>query len=427
MNKAFFFCLALCVAMVGCRRDAADPVDEINYSDPSMWYAVERGCDVDLFYITSTETVDYTHDGTVMHHADVTLDSVRALLLGEMQGIDHMYGGGFNFFSPYYRQCTLESYTSADLLAERAPLAMGDVRRAFDHYLEHHNDGRPFILMGFSQGAQGVVELLRTMDDEVYSRMVAAYVIGWKVTAADLAAAQSHIRAARDSADLGVTVCYNSVRSPECALPILSDGNRLGINPANWRTDATPTSWTYDGNTLTATLDTATLLTVVDGYTGDYMLPLIGRDGNYHRLDITIYHQSLCRNMALRAARMSVCSRLWQYGQAHPDGFTLDLGTLAQPPAGICVAYGDSTASAASDMQHPAAGPHRAHLSAVLQHALTHNGHVGGWHNPADGSYHFESVRLFPEDSLHVALAFARQQRQQSVYILSQHRELAVE
>lgn len=288
--------LAVLAALAGCRHEAG-----VDYADTSMWYTAERGCDVDLFYITSTETADYTHNGSVMHHADITLDSIRALLLGEMQGIDHMYGEGFNFFSPYYRQCTLESYTSDALLATRAPMAMDDVRRAFYHYMKHRNDGRPFILMGFSQGAQGVVELLRTMDDEAYSHMVAAYVIGWKVTDDDIAAAGGHIRAAQDSADLGVTICYNSVRSPECAIPIISNGNRLGINPANWRTDAMPASWVYNGDTLTATLDTATHLTMVDGYTGDYMLPLIGRDGNYHRLDITIYRQSLHRNMALRA------------------------------------------------------------------------------------------------------------------------------
>ena len=300
---------AMGAALVSCHgrliREAVPA--EPDYADSSMWYVEDRLSDVDLFYITSTETGDYTLNGVAMHHADVTLDSIRALLLGEMQGIDHMYGEGFNFFSPYYRQCTLETYTSDSLLAARPTLAMGDVRRAFDYYLEHLNEGRPFVLMGFSQGAQAVVELLRTLSDEAYSRMVAAYVIGWKVTDDDLAAAGGHIRAAQDSADLGTTVCFNSVRSPECAIPTISHGNRLAINPVNWRTDATPSTLVYKGDTLTVCLDTASLLLCVDGYTrDDYMLPLIGRDGNYHRLDITLYRQSLHRNMALRASRWTV-------------------------------------------------------------------------------------------------------------------------
>ena len=306
MRKGFVLCLSmLCIVMVGCRHVPVEP-SEPDYDDTSMWYTAERGCDVDLFYITSTETDDYMHGGTVMHHADVTLDSIRALLLGEMQGIDHMYGDGFNFFSPYYRQCTLETYTSDSLLVARAPLAMDDVQSAFAYYLEHINGGRPFILMGFSQGGQWVVELLRTMDDETYSRMVVAYVVGWKVTNDDLVSARGHIRAAQDSADLGVTVCYNSVRSPECAIPILSEGNRLAINPANWRTDGSPATLVYKGDTLTVCLDTSSRLLCVDGYTrDDYMLPLIGCDGNYHCLDITIYREALQRNMALRVARWS--------------------------------------------------------------------------------------------------------------------------
>lgn len=293
------------LALTACRSDKTGVPEAPQYDDSSSWYVVDRQSAVDLFYVTSTETDDYVHDSVAMHHADVSFDSIRALLLGEMQGIDHMYSGVFNFFSPYYRQCTMESYTSAALLAERAPLAMGDVRRAFGYYLEHLNGGRPFVLMGFSQGAQGVVELLRTMSDEAYSRMVAAYVIGWKVTDEDLAAS-AHFVAARDSADLGVTVCYNSVRTPECAITMLSEGNRMAINPVNWRTDGTPATLVYKGDTLTVGLDTASLLLCVDGYTrDDYMLPLIGCDGNYHCLDITLYREALQHNMVLRAKRWS--------------------------------------------------------------------------------------------------------------------------
>lgn len=308
-NRLALYIALLCIATVACKPKATTS-PTIDYTDTTMWYTHERGCDVDLFYLASTETADYTHHGKAMHHADITLDSIRALLLAEMQGIDHMYGEGFNYFSPHYRQCTLETYTSDSLLSARAPLAMADVRRAFDYYLEHLNGGRPFILMGFSQGAQGVVELLRTMSDDAYSRMVAAYVIGWKVTDDDIAAARGHIRAAHDSTDLGATICYNSVRSPHCSIPIISHGNRLAINPVNWRTDATPATWLHDGDTLTATIDTTTRLMVVDGYTGDYLLPLIGRDGNYHRLDITIYRQSLHHNMTLRASKFMKSKKL---------------------------------------------------------------------------------------------------------------------
>ena len=277
-----------------------------DYAEAESWYIVDRAGGVDLFYITSTETGDYVLEGRAMHYADVSRDSLRSPLLGEMQGVDALLGGDLNFFAPYYRQCTLETFTSDSLVAERLPLAMSDIRRAFDHYLHKLNNGRPFILAGFSQGAIAVVELLKTMDSSTFSRLAAAYVIGWKVTDADLAATP-YLRAAQDSADVGVTVCYNSVRAPECAISMLSSGNHMAINPVNWRTDATPARLAdfADGDSLTVTLDTASLLLLVDGYArDDYQLPLIGREGNYHRLEISLYASSLRRNMALRAAQM---------------------------------------------------------------------------------------------------------------------------
>ena len=274
-----------------------------DYSDTSQWFVVDRSAGVDLFYIVSTNIGDYLVDSVVQHYADVHNDDVRGLLQGEMRGIDRMLSGKMNYFSPYYRQCSLETFASDSLVAERIPLAMDDVKRAFRYYMDHLNNGRPFILAGFSQGAIAVVELLKEMDDKAARQLVAAYVIGWKVTAADMASSP-YIVAARDSNDVGVTVCFNSVRTPDCSIPLISDGNSVAINPVNWRTDATPAQLTVGGDTLTIVLDTATKLLCVDGYKrDDYMLPLIGRDGNYHRLDITLYSSYLKRNMALRAER----------------------------------------------------------------------------------------------------------------------------
>lgn len=272
---------------------------EPDYGDTSQWYIADRGAEADVFYIVSTECGDYTVGGKTMHYADTYNDSIRKLLHGEMEGVDRLLVDGLNYFSPYYRQVTMQTYTLDSLVESRMPLAYGDVRKAFAYYLEHCNQGRPFILVGFSQGAMAVVDLLKEMDDETFSRLVAAYVIGYKVVSCD-----PHVRPAMDSVDLGVTVCYNSVRDNGCAIPLLSDGNLMAINPVNWRTDATPASLVDPryGDTLTVTLDTASLLLHIGGYRrDDYMLPLIGREGNYHCLEISLYRDCLRRNISLRA------------------------------------------------------------------------------------------------------------------------------
>ena len=309
------FILGAIILSIGCscstlsckKADNIRPLTAVpaspDYTDSTQWYVSYRNAPVDIFYIVSTETGDYTVNGLTHHFADTYNDSIRQFLTGEMVGVDHILCGDFNFYSPYYRQCTLQTFTSDSLTANRIPLAMGDVRKSFAHYLAYYNHGRPFILAGFSQGGIAVVELLKQMDSATYSRMVAAYVIGWKVTDNDLA--QTHnIHPAKDSADIGVTICYNSVRDNTCAIPMLSEGNRVAINPVNWRTDATPATLVspISPDTVTVTLDTNTLLLHIDGYSPtDYILPLIGREGNYHSLEISLYRHYLRRNVALRA------------------------------------------------------------------------------------------------------------------------------
>ncbi len=296
--------------MVSCRQDVVTTAFEVtpkapDYAEEAQWYISQRQGEADIFYIISTETGDYSREGLVCHYADTYDDSVRQPLYGEMLGVDSLFSGRLNFYSPYYRQCSLQTFTADSLVAQRIPLAIGDVKKAFAYYLEHYNGGRPFLLAGFSQGGIAVVELIKEMSPEVYSRMVAAYVIGYRVTDADLAAT-SFLRGAKDSCDLGVTICYNSVRDNSCAIPMLSEGNRLAINPVNWRTDATPARFLspLSADTLTVTLDTNSLLLQVQGYSRtDYVLPLIGREGNYHALEIPLYAEYIQRNMGLRAER----------------------------------------------------------------------------------------------------------------------------
>ncbi|MBR0170255.1 MAG: DUF3089 domain-containing protein [Bacteroidales bacterium] len=299
MKRYLYLSLALAAALAACSPKGETIPEEPDYADTTQWYIADRSAAVDVFYIVSTECDDYTLGGKPMHYADTRNDSIRALLYGEMEGVDRLLAGELNYYSPYYRQVTMETYTSDSLVEARMSLAYGDVRRAFDYYMEHYNNGRPFILAGFSQGAMAVVDLLKAMDDETYRRLVAAYVIGYKVTDTN-----AHIRPAKDSADLGVTICYNSVKDNSCAVPILSDGNLVAINPVSWSTDDTPATLIDPryGDTLTVTLDTTSLLLHIDGYTrNDYMLPLIGCEGNYHCLEISLFSDVLRRNIALRA------------------------------------------------------------------------------------------------------------------------------
>ena len=305
-----------------------------DYRDSTQWYITNRRAAADVFYIISTETGDYPlPNGEICHYADTYNDSLRAPLYGEMLGVDTLVSGRLNFFSPYYRQCSLQTFQSDSLKSVRMPLALDDVRRAFKYYLEHMNGrsserhpsslgngrivtdedkvngGRPFILAGFSQGAHIMQELLKEMDDDTYKRMIAAYAIGITITETG-----SHIVPAKGADDTGVTICYNSVRDTGCTMPGWTKSS-ISINPVNWRTDSTRATLITEPSpllpvsgqkkdTMTVHLDEASGLLIVDDYTAkDYMLPLLGVEGNYHTREIWLYRDQLRENMTLRASR----------------------------------------------------------------------------------------------------------------------------
>ena len=104
----------------------------------------------------------------------------------------------------------------------------------------------------------------------------------------------------------------------------------------------------------------------------------------------------------------AIADAVWEFSQSHPDGFTLDIRTMTEPTEGIAVSY------AATQNSHS-----RDQLDFVVDHALQHDGYVGGWLNTENGLYYFDSTKLFPEDQLEEALQFGKENGQTSVYILS--------
>lgn len=105
--------------------------------------------------------------------------------------------------------------------------------------------------------------------------------------------------------------------------------------------------------------------------------------------------------------------RVWAFAQNHPDGFTLNVRTMREAREGIAVSYAATQGSVS-----------RSSLNAVVKHALSHEGYVGGWLDGETGLYYFDSTRLFPEDSLAVALLFGTDNGQRCAYILSSGTEI---
>ena len=277
-----------------------------DYADSSQWYLVDRHGEADLFYIISTETGDHMIGNDTSHYADTYDAYQRGRMEHEMHAVDSFYSGRLNYFSPYYRQVSMQSWATEEMALSRIPLAMKDCVDSWDYYIKHYNHGRPFILAGFSQGAYAINEIMKRMPDSIAERMVAAYFIGYKVTCHDTAACR-HLRPARCADDLHVSICFNSVKTPECEIPIVSGGNVFCINPINWRTDTVSARFVYYGkkqqnDTLTARLDPESRLLLVEGFKNDKPMPVIGVPGNYHHMELKFYYPYIRKNMADRVA-----------------------------------------------------------------------------------------------------------------------------
>lgn len=175
---------------------------------------------------------------------------------------------------------------------------MEDITAAFDYFIDNLNENRPFILAGYSQGGKGVVELLKVMPEDVLDRMVAAYVIGYRVKEEDLQS--GNIAAAQSADDTSVTISYNSVESLDGVVSLLWP-TEICINPISWSVGSEPAEL-MEG--VTVEVDTENHILLVKGLDSeayyspelDAICPL----GNYHRQELLFYQESLRENVATR-------------------------------------------------------------------------------------------------------------------------------
>lgn len=303
MKHLLFFSMLVCVLLTGCSEKTAVPFMPAapDYNNAQMWYTSKSDADADVFYILPTCVWDWTDStGNLSHYADVYNPEHIAALLPSNELACDIFGAYANFYSPYYRQITLESWIEGEeAVASRFPYAMDDVDKAFRHYMEKENNGRPFFIAGFSQGAKCVVELVKSLSEEEASRLIAAYVIGYRVTESDMAACP-YLKPAQAADDTGVTICYNSVESPESICPVLSP-SEFCINPLNWKTDATP-AITQD--TVTVAVNPEFKVLTVSGLDRDrYYLPILGQlfpKGNFHLQELELYKDALRENVKTR-------------------------------------------------------------------------------------------------------------------------------
>jgi hypothetical protein len=150
-----------------------------------------------------------------------------------------LFNAAGRIYAPRYRQAHLSAYYLDDkqFQQEVFELAYSDVKRAFEHYLQHYNKNRPIIIASHSQGTTHAKRLLREFFDgkPLQNQLVAAYLVGIAVEADYF----TNIKPCDSADQTGCVVswrAYRKGRYPEWHKP---GGNVIVTNPLTWTSDTT--------------------------------------------------------------------------------------------------------------------------------------------------------------------------------------------
>lgn len=204
--KSILLALTLVLASAPAASQAPPAPSAPDYGDQSAWLCLPGRTDVCAAPLATAalNANGYGSNGQVTPAADPPIDCFYVyptisrdpamnsdLVAGpEEQAVAAVQFARFASicrpFAPIYRQATLASIPAVASGADVTPIfvtAYGDVVAAWRHYLEHHNRGRPFVLIGHSQGTIHLTQLLaREIEGTpAADRMLSALLIGFNV------------------------------------------------------------------------------------------------------------------------------------------------------------------------------------------------------------------------------------------------------
>ena len=316
--KKFLLCVIVLGLFLSC--NAASEKD-LDYSNPVNWVICEgkirENCKVDLFYVFPTIYSD-KNNAYMLWHNKKAIQKKAKMVATQHTGIFAEYS---RVFAPYYRQAEFRrALKEIHLPVEKQTFiqpGIRDVKNAFRYYMKHYNKGRPFILLGFSQGSVALLELMKAefADRKINVKLVAAYLIGYPNMPKTFPG-YPYLRTAQKADDTGVIITYNSQAPGKVKSPFTGNAKSYCINPVNWRTDSIIAeknehkgSRFFDFKTGKATDKKAFVSAKIDPASGGLVVETAqpGKfdsrslgSGVYHMFDLNFFYYDLRANGKLR-------------------------------------------------------------------------------------------------------------------------------
>lgn len=223
---------------------AAHPGKQDNSdSTPRPYRNFVRDTSVDVFFIYPTS---YTADTMVNDaneklkwNAAINNDALNSLTDATSILYQASAFNKYRVFAPRYRQAHIKAFFISDSLSKPFfDTAYEDVENAFNYYLQHYNNGRPFIIASHSQGTLHAARLIKEHIDNtpLMKQMVAAYIIGLPV-------AENYFTTCvpcRTATQTNCFVSWRTFRKNYTAPYVFKENYKaVVVNPLTWTMDTT--------------------------------------------------------------------------------------------------------------------------------------------------------------------------------------------
>ena len=269
---------------------------------------------IDVFFIHPTTYIQ-KEDGQM--NADLNNDYVNRrtdtrTILNQASAFNE-----YRLFAPRYRQANYSAYMSFG--GGYQPVfdtAYADVKKAFQYYLAHWNQGHPFFIASHSQGSQHAARLIKELIEGTQweKKLVAAYIIGIP----PLKTGKLKTPVCNDSTQTGCYVAWNSFTDEfRQQFNFLGRSDLETVNPLTWKTSESPASAKFHRgavvndfnsvkrNALSTEIKSGKL--IVESDSDSVELP--GSLQNLHVLDINLFYVDIRNNLRTRVAAYKMKNR----------------------------------------------------------------------------------------------------------------------